>query len=113
MSFLLPSEPTLMIANLKTTLEEVELDDLGYILNVPHERRGATKEANIEEFIQNHPAPSWRLVADRLYDWGKYHTVFQNVKRKYLKGEEVLLCTHELNFVISLNWNHYPQQLKL
>ena len=103
MSFLLPSEPTLMIANLKTALEEVELRHLGYILDVPHEKQGGTKEATIEEFIQNHPAPSWRLVADRLYTFyahGKYHTVLQNVKRKYLKGEEVLLCTRELNFVV-------------
>ena len=100
MSFLLPSEPTLMIANLKTALEEVELRHLGYILNVPESRWGGTKEAIIEEFIQNHPAPSWRLVADRLYEHGKYQTALQNVKRKYLKGEEVLLCTCELNFVV-------------
>ena len=102
MSFLLPSEPTLTIANLTTALEEVELRDLGDILNVPESRRRATKEAVIDEFIQNHPAPSWRLVADNLYTLrrGKYHTALQNVKRKYLKGEEVLLCTHELNFVV-------------
>ena len=102
MSFLLPSEPTLTIANLTTALEEVELDDLGPILNVPQSRRRATKEAVIYKFLQNHPAPSWRLIADRLYTFkhGKYHTVLQNVKRKYLKGEEVLLCTRELNFVV-------------
>ena len=103
MSFLLPSEPTLTIANLTTTLEEVELRALGYILNVPESRQGGTKKAVIDEFIQNHPAPSWRLVADRFYTFyvrGKYHTVLQNVKRKYLKGEEVLLCTRELNFVV-------------
>ena len=108
MSFLLPSEPTLTIANLRTTLEQVELDYLGYILNIPESRRGGTKEAVIDEFIQNHPAPSWRLIADRLYtfhdsdsdEYGVYHTVLQNVKRKYLKGEEVLLCTRELNFVV-------------
>ena len=105
MSFLLLSEPTLTIANLRTALEEVKLDDLGRILNVPWSRRGATKEAVIDEFNQNHPAPSWRLIADRLYTFlhtgfGMYHTALQNVKRKYLKGEEVLLCTCELNFVV-------------
>ena len=94
MSFLLPSEPTLTIANLRTALEKVELDHLGRILNVPESRQGGTKEAIIEEFIQNHPAPSWRLIADRLYTfydypkYGVYHTALQNVKRKYLKGEE-------------------------
>ena len=80
----------------------MELGDLGRILNVPESRQRATKEAVIDEFIQNHPAPSWRLVADKLYTLrrGKYHTALQNVKRKYLKGEEVLLCTHGLNFVV-------------
>ena len=110
MSFLLSSELTLTIANLKTALEEVELKHLGDILNVPESRRGRTKEAIIKEFIQNHPAPSWRLIADRLYkfydsdiyEYGVYHTVLQNVKRKYLKGngEEVILCTCELDFVV-------------
>ena len=102
-SFLLSSEPTLTIANLRTAVKEVELDDLGYILNVRKSRRGSTKEAVIDEFIQNHPAPSWRLVADRLYTFyecGKYHTALQNVKRKYLKGNELILCMHELNFVV-------------
>ena len=81
---------------------------LGDILNVPESRRGATKEAIIEEFIQNYPAPSWRLIADHLYTfydindnkYGVYHTALQNVKRKYLKGKEVILCTCELTFVV-------------
>ena len=107
MSFLLSSEPTLTIANLRTAVEEVELKHLGDILNVPKSRRGRTKEAIIDEFIQNHPAPSWRLIADRLYTFyvhGKYHTALQNVKRKYLKGKEVILCTCELNFVGLMYW---------
>ena len=102
MSFYLSSEPTLTIANLTTALEKVELRHLGDILNVPESRQRGAKKAIIDEFIQNHPASSWRLVADKLYTLrrGKYHTALQNVKRKYLKGEEVLLCTHELNFVV-------------
>ena len=106
MSFLLSSEPTLTIANLRTALEKVELNHLGRILNVPESRQGGTKEAIIEEFIQNHPAPSWRLIADRLYTfyerrkYGVYHTALQNIKRKYLKGKEVILCTCELTFVV-------------
>ena len=78
----------------------MELDDLGYILNVPQSRQGGTKEAIFDEFIQNHPAPSWRLIADRLYQWPKYHTALQNIKRKYLKGNELILCKYELNFVV-------------
>ena len=78
----------------------MELGDLGRILNVPKSRRGGTKEAIIDEFIQNHPAPSWRLIADRLYKRAKYHTALQNIKRKYLKGNELILCKCELNFVV-------------
>ena len=86
----------------------MELKHLGDILNVPGSRQGGTKETIIDEFIQNHPAPSWRLIADRLYtfydiyheEYGVYHTALQNVKRKYLKGEEVILCTCELIFVV-------------
>ena len=100
MSFLLSSEPTLTIANLRTALEKVELNHLRRILNVPKSRRGSTKEAIIEEFIQNHLAPSWRLIADCLYKYGVYHTALENVKRKYLKGKEVILCTCELTFVV-------------
>ena len=76
---------------------------LGDILNVPKSRRGSTKEAIIDEFIKNHPAPSWRLIADHLYtiyERDKYHTALQNVKRKYLKGKEAILCTCELTFVV-------------
>ena len=107
MSFLLSLEPTLTIANLRTALQEVELGDLDYIFNVPESRQGGTKEAIIEEFIQNHPAPSWKLIADCLYTFyerGKYHTVLQNIKRKYLKGKEVILCTCQLTFVVINDW---------
>ena len=94
MSFLfLSSEPTLTIANLRTELEQVELMNLGHILE---SRRRGTKEVIIEEFIRNHPAPSWRLIADRLY-MCKYHAAVQSVKRKYLKGKEVILNDAHVN----------------
>ena len=109
MSFLfLSSEPTLTIENLRTALEKVEFKHLDDILNVPRSRRGGTKEAIIEEFIQNHPAPSWRLIADRLYTYksdrrkfGVYHTAVQNVKRKYLKGKEVILNDAHVNWTLN------------
>ena len=97
MSFLfLSSEPTLTIANLRTELEQVDFKHLGHILNVPRSRLGGTKEAIIEEFIQNHPAPSWRLIADRLYMY-EYHAAVQSGKRKYLKGKEVILNDAHVN----------------
>ena len=53
------------------------------------------KQAIIEEFINNHPAPSWRLVAEFLYKihtenegFGKYLETLQTIKRKYLKGRK-------------------------
>ena len=106
MSFLfLSSEPTLTIENLRTELEQVEWEHLGDILNAPPSRQRHTKEVIIEEFIRNHPAPSWRLIADRLYtfydsdydEFGVYHTAVQNVKRKYLKGKEVILNDAHMN----------------
>ena len=126
MSFVfLSSEPTLTIENLRTELEQVEWEHLGHILNAPRSRQGGTKKVIIEEFIRNHPAPSWRLIADRLYtydsgypyhNYGVYHTAVQNVKRKYLKGKEVILNDAHMNRELcadnedinncSLNWNH-------
>ena len=105
MSFLfLSSEPTLTIENLRTELEQVELKHLGHILNAPPSRQRHTKEVIIEKFIRNHPAPNWRLIADQLYTYdsgygkfGVYHTAVQNVKRKYLKGKEVILNDAHVN----------------
>lgn len=98
---------------MNAALEEVELDDLCDILNVPHLKYGRTKQAIIEDFFQNHPAPSWRIIADHLYmysnnGYGKYHATLQVVKLQYLKGKKVMLsytCTygHELNCTL-LGW---------
>ena len=88
MSFLfLSSEPTLTTENLRTELEQVKLKHLGHILEA---RQEGTKEVIVEEFIMNHPAPSWKLIADQLYMY-KYHAAVQSVKQKYLKGKEVIL----------------------
>ena len=46
------------------------------------------KHAIIEEFINNHPAPSWRLVAEGLYK-NKHNRALQIVKQKYLKGKKL------------------------
>ena len=109
-SFLfLSSEPTLTIENLRTELEQVDWEHLGHILSVPVSRwwRG-TQAVIIEEFIRNHPAPSWRFIADQLYTYeneygkfGVYHTALQNVKRKYLKGKEVILNDAHMNWTLN------------
>ena len=75
-----------------------------HLSHILESRRRGTKKVIIKEFIRNHPASSWRLIADRLYtyksDYGKfgvYHTAVQNVKRKYLKGKEVILNDAHMN----------------
>ena len=105
---LFPPEPTLTASNLYDALEEVkELDKIGDSLNIPESKRqdinsrysshNQRKHAILEEFINNHPAPSWRLVAEFLYkintgsspfhpEFGKYLGALQTIKRKYLKG---------------------------
>ena len=105
---LLPPEPTLTVSNLHDALEEVkELDKIGDGLKIPTSKQqdinsryssdNQRKHAILEEFINNHPAPSWRLVAEFLYkintsssliqqEFGKYLGALQTIKRKYLKG---------------------------
>ena len=53
-----------------------------------HSNESQRKHAIIEEFINNHPAPSWRLVAEGLYK-KKDNRALQIVKQKYLKGKKM------------------------
>ena len=53
-----------------------------------HSDESQRKHAIIEEFINNHPAPSWRLVAEGLYK-NKDNRALQIVKQKYLKGKKL------------------------
>jgi len=103
---LFPPEPTLTVSNLYDALEEVkELDKISHYLDIPKSKKqdinsryssdSQRKQAIIEEFINNHPAPSWRLVAEFLYKidtgfnkFGKYLEALQTIKRKYLKGRK-------------------------
>ena len=105
------SEATLSVSNLYDALKEVErvIDerkfgvllaskiDLADYLAIPkpkqeeitnHSDESQRKHAIIEEFINNHPAPSWRLVAEFLYQ-NKDNRALQIVKQKYLKGKKL------------------------
>ena len=106
---LLPAEPTLTVSNLYDALEEVkELDKIAMYLDIPESKKqdinsryssdNQRKHTLIEEFVNNHPAPSWRLVAEFLYnidtghygvEYGKYLGALQTIKRKYLKGKKM------------------------
>ena len=107
------SEATLSVSNLYDALKEVErvIDerkfgdisvgifktDLADYLNIPqskqeeitnhHSDESQRKHAIIEEFINNHPAPIWKLVAEFLYK--KDNRSLQIVKQKYLKGKKL------------------------
>ena len=105
-------EATLGASSLYDALKEVEsvIDeskfevfrvskrDLADHLDIPHSKQreitnhhsneSQRKHAIIEEFINNHPAPSWRLVAEGLYK-NKHNRALQIVKQKYLKGKKL------------------------
>ena len=90
------SDPTLTIENLHTALRGVtEWKTLATYLDVPVPKQ-RTKEAVLQDFIQNHPAPSWKPVVDFLFrvyidgDWGKYDKLLQETKEKYIKGAKVI-----------------------
>lgn len=108
---LFPPEPTLTVSNLYDVLEEVkELNNIGSRFNIPRSKQqdiasrcssdNQRKRVIIEEFVNNHPAPSWSVVAEflykiitgsRLYDFefGRYLGTLQTIKRKYLKGRKM------------------------
>ena len=98
------SDATLTVSNLSEVLEEVEkvinlkVRCLSDYLHIPQSKQkeiknqysdeAQLKHAIIEEFINNHPAPSWRLVAEGLYK-NKDNRALQIVKQKYLKGKKL------------------------
>ena len=90
------------MSNLNEVLEEVEnvIDPkavcLSDYLDIPeskqeeitnqHSNESQSKHAIVEEFINNHPAPSWKQVAEGLYK-NEDNRALQIVKQKYLKGK--------------------------
>ena len=89
-------------------IDEVKRD-LAEYLDIPqskqkeitnHSDESQRKHAIIEEFVSNHPAPRWRLVAEFLYtikmrgstriEFGRYLGALQTPKQKYLKGREMM-----------------------
>ena len=55
------------------------------------------KESMLEEWLQNHPAPSWKLVAWALYrNWGGRLTEHHVLKQLYWKHVSGMwLCTDD------------------
>ena len=117
LSACLLSDATLTVSNLNEVLEEVEkvidLDEicLSDYLHIPQSKQeeitdqyfdeAQLKHAIIEEFINNHPAPSWRLVAEGLYK-SEDNRALQIVKQKYLKGKKMMISSYTVIHVVYL-----------
>ena len=93
-------DSTLTVPHLLSALQGVaNWEGLGLWLGVPESRlRVMTgKESMLEEWLQNHPAPSWKLVAWALYR--KFtnpftdHSVLKQLYGKHVSG--IWLCTDD------------------
>ena len=83
------SDSTLTVQHLRSVLQGVaDWMGLGECLGVPWSRLNMMtgKESMLEEWLQNHPAPSWKLVAWALYriNSGQF-TAHSSLKQLYGK----------------------------
>ena len=76
---------------------------LGLWLDVPKSRRDVItgKESMLEEWLKNHPAPSWKLVFWAFYRSGQLteHNVLKQLHGKYVTG--MWLCVEIISGVFS------------
>jgi hypothetical protein len=88
------ADSTLTVPHLLSALQGVaDWKGLGQWLDVPWSRRTG-KESMLEECLQNHPAPSWKLVAWALYRRGfTEHSVLKQLYGKHVSG--MWLCTDD------------------
>ena len=91
-------DSTLTLPHLLSALQDIaDWRGLGVWLGVPWSRLVVMtgKESMLEEWLQNHPAPSWKLVAWALYRMGwdqlTEHSVLKQLYGKYVSG--MWLCT--------------------
>ena len=92
-------DSTLTVPHLLSALQSVaDWDGLGWWLGVPPSRRTG-KESMLEEWLRNHPAISWKLVAWALYrsyeDRLAEHSVLKQLYRKHISGMCMWLCTDD------------------
>ena len=89
-------EPSLTLDNLTCVLDGVEnMYRVGYRLHIPRSKRGELeqqydrqqiKRAFSVYFMSHHPAPSWLIIANALWQVGE-HGALEVVQKLYLKGE--------------------------
>ena len=98
------SDSTLTLQNLLTLLKSVsDWSWLGQLLDVPASRRSMMtgKESMLEEWLKNHPAPSWKVVAWALYRRRGFteHNVLKQLYGKHVTG--MWLCMEIISGVVS------------
>ena len=57
-----------------------------YVLKRQNPTTGQAKQACLDYWLHHHPAPSWRILAGGLYQWGE-HGALEVLQMNYLKGE--------------------------
>ena len=90
---LICSDPTLTLDNLLSVLERVtDWKEVGEWLGVPWTRLYVMMEkaSMLREWLDNHPAPSWELLAWALYRSGgerlTEHSVLRQIYGRYVTG---------------------------
>ena len=100
-------DPTLTLPNLTALLEKVDWSMFGrWFLDVPDATLDMIYSSGGDDsrcrrkcwevFLNEHPAPSWKQVADGLYRGFLFINYFEElevVQKKYLKGEWAMLRT--------------------
>ena len=92
-----PTDPSLTLTNLTQLLEDVR--DLVFVspyLDIPYSvysniriqqsSESERRKACWEWYLNNHPCPSWRHIANALY-MKDGHGMLEVLKSRYLKGE--------------------------
>ena len=92
-----PTDPSLTLTNLTQLLEDVK--NFGLVtdyLDIPRSvydsiyiqqsSESERRKAYWEWYLNNHPCPSWRHIANALY-MSREHGVLEVLKSRYLKGE--------------------------
>ena len=97
-----PTDPTLTHTDLTQLLDSVDWSsDFKFYLNTPiseklkikakHSDEAQRKKALCRWYLDNHPAPSWKHVADALYRYGD-HVILDVLQSQYLKGGFSAMC---------------------
>ena len=104
---LISTDPSLTIENVIRAISGMKnWHRFGWWIDVPLSKRDTIKKeipnledqvnALIREWLSNHPAPSWRLLAWALLRRREApeHNMLKNLYGNYIPGELAIFCTH-------------------